>query len=338
MYHLIANPASRSGRDALTCSQLQALLTQKGCAWRLYRTDGPGDARGLAEAITAGHLPEAAASFEAGRGTDTPALIVLGGDGTVNEVINGIADFSAVQVGIVPVGSSNDFARGLGLPSDPEASIRRLAEGRVRRIIDLGRVTYHRTSDVRSRLYDPRQESASSDSLQRLFCVSAGIGYDASICEEALSSHLKDVLNRFHLGKVTYGLIGIRQLFTNPRVRADVELDDGRRFHTDQMLFSAAMNEPYEGGGYRFAPDASDTDGLLTMLVIGDISIPKALLSFPAAHAGRYYTIRGVHHFAARRMRIRTSAPLWVHTDGEVMLQADDITLECLPGRLPLLV
>ena len=53
MYHLIANPSSRSGRDALTCSQLQALLTQKGCAWRLYRTDGPGDARELAEAITA---------------------------------------------------------------------------------------------------------------------------------------------------------------------------------------------------------------------------------------------------------------------------------------------
>lgn len=349
MYHLIANPSSQSGRDTQTIDKLQELLRREQRSFRLYYTQGPGSARELAGAITSGCLPEVADAWDAqereGGSADDRAqqdvltLIILGGDGTINEVINGVSDFRNLQIGIVPVGSSNDFARGLGLPSDPEAALRRIAAGRMRRTVDLGRITCSSTADTRSRLYDSgRDGDGSSGPLQRLFCVSAGIGYDASICEEALSSPVKDFFNRFHLGRVTYGFIGVRQIFTSPRVRADVEMDGGRTFHTDRMLFSAILNEPYEGGGYRFAPDASDSDGKLNLVVIGDISVPKALLSFPAAHAGRYYSIRGVNPFQVKKVRIRTAEPLWVHTDGEVSVQSDDVTVECLPGMLNLIV
>ena len=339
MYHLIANPSSQSGRDTQSIDTLRDLLRSRHRSFRLYYTrkspaslpdperpdqNDARSARELARSITSGCLPEADDAWDApdgGAGTDMTTLIILGGDGTINEVINGISDFRNVQVGIVPVGSSNDFARGLGLPADPEAALRRIADGRLRRTIDLGSVT-----------------CGADTQAKRLFCVSAGIGYDASICAEALSSPVKDFFNRLHAGRLTYGVIGIRQIFGSPRTRVDVEMDGGRTFRMDRMLFSAVMNEPYEGGGYRFAPDADDRDGLLNLVVIGDISVPRALLSFPAAHAGRYYSIRGVNPFRVKRVHIQTSAPLWVHTDGEVGAQSCDITVECLPCMLQLIV
>lgn len=348
MFHLIANPSSQSGRNHPAVDRLRGLLQKKRIPYRLYFTSGPGSARRLASAITSGPLPaasevwppaEAPDAAAAGPEQGMPTLVILGGDGTINEAVNGISDFKNLRFGIVPVGSSNDFARGLGLPADPEEALGRILQGETRRTIDLGRVTFHNTAALRSRLYDSSADVSDGAAVpQRLFCVSAGIGYDASICEEALSSPAKDFFNRLHLGKITYGYIGVKQIFTSRRVRADIEMDGGRTFHTDHMLFSAVMNEPYEGGGYRFAPDAIDDDGFLNLVAIGDISVPKALLSFPAAHAGRYYSIRGVNPFRIRKVRIRTADPLWVHTDGEVMLQSDDITIDCLPRILQLIV
>ena len=98
------------------------------------------------------------------------------------------------------------------------------------------------------------------------------------------------------------------------------------------------MNCAYEGGGYRFAPDADPSDGRMTLVAVGDIPAPKAILSFPAAHAGKYFNIKGVHHFTIQSAEIRTAKPLWVHTDGEVSYQSDHISVKCLPQRLALLV
>ncbi|MBR0396921.1 MAG: hypothetical protein IJI10_01480 [Eubacterium sp.] len=400
MYYCIANPSARSGGRDTALPRLLSFFKKQGIPCRLYFTEGPGHAGRLARriisqsrpadmsaALTCNTPPEHAGSRPAAHADNKPAahastppahtgntepvnLIVAGGDGTFNEVINGIDNYDNVQLAFLPVGSGNDLARGLDLPKNPSVLIRRIAAGKIRRHLDLGAVQFHTVSGIRSRklagvksvtspdvnssITSPDVDSsvtspdgtASSESaagipsagLTHRFVISSGIGFDAAVCEEALSSSIKNVLNRFHVGKLTYGTIALRQILFAPKTACDILLDDGRSLHLDKMLFSAVMNCAYEGGGYRFAPDADPADGCMTLVAVGDIPAPKAILSFPAAHAGKYFNIKGVHHFTIQSAEIRTEKPLWVHTDGEVSYQSDHISVKCLPKRLAMLV
>ena len=286
---------------------LEQALAKHGISYDLYWTTGKGHAMELASEITALHR-------------DT-VLVVLGGDGTINEVLNGIQDFSKVRLGFLPAGSSNDLARGLKL-SDIDTLIQRICTGSVTHTIDLGLLHYDRLPEIRD----------------RIFAISCGIGYDAAICEEALHSRIKKFFNLLHQGKLSYGVIGAKQLFAAPSARCEITMKDGKRYTADRMLFASVMNTPYEGGGYQFAPDARPDDALLNLVMVGDIAKLNALIHFPSAHEGRYYHVNGVTHSMAERIHIETSTPLWVHTDGEVMTKAESITVTVLPHRLKLIV
>ena len=381
MYYCIANPSARSGGRDTVLPKLLSYFRKQGIPCRLYFTKGPGHACLLARKITS--RVKTAVDIE------PVNLIVAGGDGTFNEVINGIDNYDHVRLAFLPVGSGNDLARGLDLPKDPSVLIRRIAAGKVRRRLDLGAVHFHTVSDIRSQKTagnkripapggiaagsrpnpdntteasgsesaggiaagirpapDNTTEASGSESadsiasggLTHRFVISSGIGFDAAVCEEALSSGIKNMLNRFRLGKLSYGTIALRQILFARKAACDILLDDGRSLHLDKMLFSAIMNCAYEGGGYRFAPDADPSDGCMTLVAVGDIPVLKAILSFPAAHAGKYFNIKGVHHFTVQSAEIRTGRPLWVHTDGEVSFQSDHISVKCLPQRLAMLV
>ena len=380
MYYCIANPSARSGNRSDSLEKLLTILRKQGIPCRLYYSQGPAHARHLAEIISS--LPRTA--------EDPVNLIVAGGDGTFNEVLNGIRNYENLRLGLLPAGSGNDLARGLGLPDDPDVIIRMIAEGKVRRHIDLGALRYHAISDVRTpgqsitksasrKASKPSSRKAEKNSfrkaakpssrkaaesmtapkashaassmdccssadqiaaggLEHRFAISSGIGFDAAVCEEALSSNIKDFFNKFHLGKLSYGTIALRQILTAKKTACDITMDGGRSLHLDHLLFCAVMNCAFEGGGYRFAPDADPGDGEMTLIAVGDISRPKAILSFPAAHAGKYYDIKEVHHFRVRSAEIRTENPLWVHTDGEVFCKSRHISVTCLPGKAALIV
>ena len=102
MYYFIVNPASRSGNGKYVWQKAEKILDQENTEYRVYFTSYQGHATKLARDITA-------------RG-ERLTLIAVGGDGTVNEVLNGIRDFSRVIFGYIPTGSSNDFARCMGFP------------------------------------------------------------------------------------------------------------------------------------------------------------------------------------------------------------------------------
>ena len=320
----IVNPSSRSGRGERLWGELEMRLKEAGISYDIIRTSGPGDAQRAAARFSEG-LP-------AGDGSEKAKLVILGGDGTLNEAVSGLGAFDRVLLGYVPTGSSNDFARGAGLPNDGRKLFDRIIEGKPVRKADIGRLTYNSMTKTLSRLHDD------SISSVRHFIVSAGIGFDAAVCEEALASETKNLLNRIGLGKLTYGAIALKQLFGADRIAVDVEMDGDRHIKLDHFLFAAAMQEPYEGGGFRFAPDAEENDGLLNVCLIGDMSKPRMLLALPRAYAGKHYGMKGVYHYTAKSMRIRTALPMWVHTDGEVSVRSDDITIECLPGALELMV
>ncbi len=318
MYHIIMNPTSKSGKGLFIWKKLEAILIKKNIPYALYQSNYNGHVTELTRQITAANRPV--------------NLLILGGDGTVNEALQGIEDFGKISIGYIPTGSSNDLARALKLCRDPEELLLQILDGTHTHMVDLGILTYESSSDVTSRLHShPMHKS-------RYFIVSSGIGFDAAVCEEALSSPIKDTLNRLKLGKLTYLCIALKQLFAAKSISCELTLDSTKTIYVPKLLFTALMIHPYEGGGFCFCPQANDSDGLLDLCVVGNLPRLLILLALPTAFFGRHYIFPKIDHYTASSVQLKTSAPLWVHTDGEVHLKATRISVSCLKQRIRFLV
>lgn len=307
MYHIIINPASRSG-NGLTIwkNQIEPALHERGVTYRSYFSTASGDVANIARQITAS-------------ASERPIqLIILGGDGTVNEALQGFTDPSLLVLGYIPTGSSNDLARDLGLPRNPLAALELILTAGTPQPMDLGTVTYE-------------------DGTSRRFAVSCGIGFDAAVCEESFRSRIKLVMNKIGLGKLTYLGIALKQLFAARAVSCRLTLDNGPSIHIKKVLFVATMLHRYEGGGFMFCPDADAGDGILNLCAVGDIPKPLILLALPTAFWGKHYIVKGITPYTASRLSIQTSSPLWVHTDGEVTRKCDSFTITCQQGGIRIL-
>ncbi|WP_242829205.1 diacylglycerol/lipid kinase family protein [Butyrivibrio sp. AD3002] len=323
MFYCIVNPSARSGNGKNIYNIFEEKCKTLGKPYKVVFTKGPGHAMSVVKKLTEKKIGEDS--------SEPINIVVMGGDGTLNEVISGIQDFDRVRLGVVPLGSGNDFVRDLDFPKNPEDLIDRILKEEVVRKLDIGNVHYDHMTKTFSRLHDERIAS------DRRFDVSAGIGFDAAVCEEALSSNTKNFLNRLGLGKLTYGSIAIRQILHADQPSCDIETDDNQHIHIDHLIFAAAMIHHYEGGGFKFAPDADLQDGYFDLIAGGDMSTFRIFKALPLAFFGKHYGQKGIHHIRAKEIKIRTALPLWVHTDGEVLLKSDAITLTCLQQKLSLL-
>ena len=324
MYYCIVNPSARSGKGQEIWRKLEKKFLSRGLDYEAVFTKNPGHATRIANNLTSGLSDK--------KDIELPIkLVVLGGDGTLNEVINGIADFDNTLVGYIPIGSGNDFSRDLDFPKDKELWIDRIIEGQCIRSLDLGKLTYNSMSRETSRLHDEKIL------YTRLFDVSAGIGFDAAVCEQALSSGTKNFLNKIGLGKLTYGSIALRQLFGAEKVPCEIILDDGETVKLKKLILVAAMVHHYEGGGFNFAPNADLSDGKFDLIYAGNMLAIKMLFALPFSFVGNFYWIKGIGHKVVQKVTIKTEKPLWVHTDGEVSVKSDHITLECLQQKLHLM-
>ena len=296
MYTFIINPASRSGLGQQVWETLEPVLKERGISYQVHMTGYQCHATRLAREITGD------------KGEHT--LVVLGGDGTVNEVINGIEDLSRITLGYIPVGSGNDFARFFRLPPDPGAALDLILSPPGFAHMDVGRIAYR-------------------DHTKR-FAVSTGLGFDAAICHQAVISKLKPLLNKLHLGKLTYALIALDRLHFLRPARLRVTLDEGPSLSFTNVLFATVMNHPFEGGGFKFCPEADPCDGRLNVLVASGISRPRALCLLPLALNGAHTKARGICLRSCRRVLIESDMPLPVHTDGEpIFLQRQmEVSLE----------
>lgn len=298
MYHVIVNPVSRSGRGLRIWNQeVEPALKKAHVPYISYFSEQAGDTSRLMGNICL-------------RESGDISVIVLGGDGTVNEALQGMDDPGRVTLGYVPTGSSNDLARDLKIPKNPLDALDVILRSGSPAPMDLGTVTY-------------------PDGEKRRFAVSCGIGFDAAVCQEALHSKIKNTMNKLGLGKLTYLGIALRQLFASQAVSGKLTIEDNAPIDIGNMLFTACMLHRFEGGGFMFAPDADAGDGLLNLCAVGDL--PKLLILFalPTAFRGKHYIFRGITPYLSGRLAIETSIPLWVHTDGEVARKSDHICVTC---------
>ncbi len=333
MYHILINPASRSGKArAIWEKQLEPLLQKEGISFQAYFSEKPGDITRLAAEITAAQRDVGTKSQTLQAMTDSektqtsPAtadaekinLLIMGGDGTMNEALQGIADFSRITLGCIPTGSSNDLLRHLKISRSPKKALLHLVHQATPHASDLGTLTL-------------------SDGTSRRFLVSCGFGFDAAVCEGVARSDLKKRLNKLGLGKLVYLGIALQQLLGAKGCPITLTLDNSEPMEISRLLFVATMIHSYEGGGFLFCPGADATDGSFDLCVVGNI--PKALIlcALPTAFFGKHTLFSGINLYKAKKVRIQSKIPLWVHTDGEVLTKATDMKICCEQQKIFLL-
>ncbi len=303
MYYFIVNPASRSGYGYRIWKKIERRLESERLDYRAFLTERPGQASEFARELT-GHCRE------------PRTIVVVGGDGTMNEVVDGIDGCDFVTLGFIPAGTGSDLARSLKLPRSPLRCLRRILCPRQYRQMDYGVMTY------------------GDDVLRhRRFVVSAGIGLDAAVCHQMLYSHIRTFFNRFHMRRLPYVLVGLAEFWMTKPVRGYILLDGIKRVEFNSIYFISAQIHPSEGGGFRFAPRADCSDGNLEVCILSHASRRQALSILTGAYFGRS-RLRGMRVYSCREVQIHTERPLAVHADGESCQYQSDIELRCIERKL----
>lgn len=301
-YFFLVNPAARSGRGQQVWASLSRTLADLHVSYEVFFTRYGGHGTRLVRHL-ARQLPG-------------NCLVVVGGDGTLNEVLNGLSGIQKVTLGYIPLGSGNDFARGLHLPTDPQEALHRILSPSQILSLDLG----HMTSQGRT----------------SCFGISAGLGYDAEICYQVSHSPAKKLLNRLHLGNLIYALVAVRLLLTYAPCDMKITVD-GRSRLFRKVHFVTGMNLPYEGGGFRFCPDARPDDGKLSCMVVHQMSPLKILFLFPTAYFGRHTAFRGITLLEGKTIRIESASLCKLHRDGEFGGVSDRVVFQAGSGDLSLI-
>jgi len=297
-YKIILNPQSGKGATGKRIPEIQQALNELGLNYCLTLTERPWHAAELArEAIVDGY----------------DVIVAVGGDGTVNEIVNGILscqdkDIGDAVLGVLPVGRGNDFCFASGIPLDFKAACQNLATARVR-TLDAGRI------------------SSEQNSMTRYFGNGVGIGFDAVVSR---------VANRAKLtGFLGYLIAALQTMYIYYQA-PEMQIELSNEMIRQRSLMVSVMNGRRAGGGFLMAPNGNPGDGVFDLCIAKNISKAGILLLIPRFIHGTQGTHPAIQFKKDTHVTVRAMDGLLpVHVDGEV-LSADvkELSVEILPGRL----
>jgi len=294
------NPVAGAGKTAKKWPQIRALLTNIGLRFEHDLTEAPRHAIELAKSA-------AQKGYE--------LVVSVGGDGTINEIVNGLYDAGSIQdvtLGIIGTGTGSDYIRTIGISRHYKEACQRLLNPR-RIVVDLGIVQYGRDDQV----------------TKRLFVNFAGLGFDAEV--------VKATTQKFKaLGTMPSYLMGLLTTFLCYRNR-EVSLKIDGKLDSRKVCAIVMSNGKYGGGSMLVAPDADLTDGLFDVMIIGDISKPDLLWSLPRIYKGTHLTHPKVNMQRAREIEIEPSQKMSIQADGELLGEAP-ARFNILPAALNVVV
>ncbi|MCQ2492098.1 MAG: diacylglycerol kinase family lipid kinase [Lachnospiraceae bacterium] len=329
MLYFIINLKSRAGKGAGIIKRLEKTLTERGINYRIYLTRKAGDAAVFASKLSGGPKKR--------------TVIVLGGDGTLNEFLNGLKHPENICLGYIPLGSGNDFARGMKISKNIEKEMGRILDA----VDSAGAGASGATGVSGASSADGTLKVAHKkldfgvlhcpDGTSKRFFVSCGVGYDAKVCVKVEQSRLKPLLNRIGLGKLIYLILGLRYLINAETYHATLTLDGEDVLSGDQFLFVSWQNQPYEGGGFYFSPKAVANDGFLDVCVAKGIPKWKIPFIIPLAKFGFHTRCKGVYQFRCKEAVIFSDQKNYVHTDGETRKNMQELHIEVVPAAIEFL-
>lgn len=297
---LIFNPHAHRGSAWAIGPQIQSIVARHGEAvWSA--TEYPTQAAQIAQQA-------------AEEGFDV--VVAIGGDGTVHEVVNGLMRVPAERrplLGIVPVGSGNDFAVSIPIETDVEKAMHCIFHGEPRPV-DLGVL---RDNTGRVEYWDN----------------AVGIGFDATVTIRTYRiSRIK--------GFAMYLWAVIQTIVLNHDAPLMTVKTDTEDFESEALML-VACNGPREGGGFMVAPDAHSNDGVFEYTMIGHVSRAMMFRLVPEVMKGTHGRFRQVRTGTFHRMTVTLSHPIPIHADGEIFAGfTSDVTrleMEILPGALQLI-
>jgi diacylglycerol kinase (ATP) len=242
-------------------------------------------------------------------------LVAVGGDGTVNEVANGIlhsTNPSTTALGIVSTGTGSDFIRSVGISRDYTTACSTLTSSR-RLSIDVGLIEYQ----------------SKGQTLKRFFVNAAGVGFDAAVVRET------ERLPKFFGGTIPYIAGMLRTLVSYRNKPVVVRVGDEVEEH--RVLNVVVANGGYVGGGMHIAPLAEMGDSLLDVVVIGDMGKLEILKEFSKVYKGTHVSLPKVGMKKGTQVTIESSEAVLVYADGELLGECP-ASFRVLPGALSLVV
>lgn len=300
-YHLLINPAAGSGNGAQKAKKIIQLLDEQDYTYTPYYTEKPGDEKKLITRL-ADLLSPWSEGCEAQHQEDSfHLLVVIGGDGTLHEVVNQFYVLGLqLPVSYIPAGSGNDFARGIGLSRDPEKALEQITSALQPQSINI----FHYEEKIREE--------------EGLVLNNVGIGLDALIVATTNASTSKKVLNKYHLGSASYALYLVKAILTQKTFPILVELN-GQSLSFQRTFLCTTTNIPYFGGGIAIAPMADPKKDNIDLVVVEKPNL-FAILRFLIQLLRKKHTQnKHFKHFTSSRLRIVSVVPQHGQADGENM-------------------
>ncbi|HVF48535.1 MAG TPA: diacylglycerol kinase family protein [Pyrinomonadaceae bacterium] len=305
---VIINPASAGGATGAAWPGLASVLRQHFGAFNCAHTERAGDGASIAER-------------EAREGR--AFIIACGGDGTINEVANGILRSGAdAELGVLPSGTGGDFRRTLRISQRASEAARALRQGTARRI-DAGRVTF-------------RNQAGAEET--RYFLNVASCGMAGAVVERVTEKNIKRLPAmpaRLFGGRAAFAAATLQTTFEFTKPTVELRFDDGAEFRLVVTNLCIA-NARYFGGGMKIAPEARLDDGLFDVVAVGDMSALSILANSYRIYLGTHLGMRQVRHTHARTVHARTadgSPPVMLEIDGELAGHLP-ATFEIMPRAL----
>lgn len=282
--HFILNPNAGNGRGKKIWARFKQQITLK---YEIHETQFAGHAQQIAEKI-AQHATE----------QNPICLIAIGGDGTVHELLNGIAAAKFVCIGAIAAGSGNDFARGYAVFYDAL---------QLESFIALKAATFHDYGIVQI------------NDKQKLFVNNFGIGFDALVANLANESMLKKRLNKLKLGKLSYPYFVMDALFTFKPFQVIV-VHNGQQHCYKNVWFVTISNQPYFGGGMNLSPLSNTADGKFEVTIVSNLSKWKLFFLFGSVFFAKHTQLKEVYQFETTEIHLQLSESIMAHADGERQL------------------
>jgi len=282
-YLVVVNPNAGTGRGKKDWHSISQILLEKGLQFKDFFTQRSFHAiEKMPEFVKEGFRK----------------IIVVGGDGTLNEVVNGLLSQKEVPgtdftVGMIPVGTGNDWLRTYNVPSDYETAIEVIKNGNTT-LQDIGVVRF----------------TNGSETGQRYFANMAGLGFDGTVAQKANADKAKGKNNPF-----LYFTNLLTSLFTYKASLLQI-IADGKEIKARVFSMSVGIGQ-YNGGGMRQAPDAVTNDGLLDLTIIKEMPLLKMIISLWRLLDGSIGKVKQVTMLQGKNIRIESDRPVPLEADGE---------------------
>ncbi|UCF65492.1 MAG: diacylglycerol kinase family lipid kinase [bacterium] len=283
-YTMIINPSAGRGKGTRLEESIRKLVIQELGDMEIYNSEYPGHARKLAA-----ELKEKCA-----------VIVAVGGDGTINEVVNGMMGGKAA-LAVIPIGSGNDFTKMLRLPKDISYAIQVIKRNQRKRI-DVGKVG------------------------DRYFPNGMGIGFDAWVVRESTKVHKLR-------GFLIYLYAVLKTVFLYKNSMVDVTIDGENQ--SKNIFLIAVGNGKAMGGGFYLTPEAEFDDGLLDVCIIRSLNKKEVFLNLPKAIKGNHMDLEQVTMLRVNNLHVHSELGIAAHADGELLgMDLKDLEISVIPSSL----